>query len=326
MSRLLGQDVSNTVFEPYYEGFKGIVKNVSTPRVTKYVVKGLYRVIDEKRINVYELPVGTWTTTYKAYLETLISNKLDKKESQIVKYVDMSTDQHIDITITFNVGVIDRLETEQSENGINGIEMLLKLHTTVTSNNMHMFDQDDKLILFYTVNDIMNAFFKTRYKLYHERKKHTIAKYEKHLIVLTCKSNYIQEILNGTIDLRNVPKNDILKILHDKGYKTVDEDSEYSYLLNLHMKSVSKESVCKLKKDKLNTECELNEIVNNTVEQVWINDLKLLQSNYKLYKLKRENSIIDNHVKKRNIGKSIETNKPKKLKHQIPIHLKPTMC
>ena len=313
VNRLLGNDVSKTVLDPYYEGFKGIIKNISTTRITKYLLKGLYRVLDEKRINVYELPVGTWTTNYKAYLETLISNISGKPESQIVKYVDRSTDQHIDITIAFNPGVIDRLENEQTEHGINGIEMLLKLYTTVTSNNMHMFNTNGKLILLNTVHDILNTFFETRYKLYYERKKHMIAEYAKHLVLLQSKSNYIQEILNGTIDLRNVPKTDILKTLNNKGYKTFDNDLEYSYLLNMHMQSLSKEAVCKLKRDELNTEAELDNIKHKTIEQIWINDLKILKSKYGLYKLKRLHSQTEIQSKKR-ITKHVKTKKTKKLK------------
>lgn len=58
--------------EPFYKNFKGTIRRVGD---TKYLFKGCYTILDEKRIRITELPVGTWTEDYKKFLEHLIERR-----------------------------------------------------------------------------------------------------------------------------------------------------------------------------------------------------------------------------------------------------------
>jgi DNA topoisomerase-2 len=84
----------------------------------------------------------------------------------------MSKDTNVEFNITFAKGKLDELEAAKLEHGCNGVEKLLKLFTTNTTSNMHLFDADDKLKKYANVQDIIDDYYETRLKLYQTRKEY----------------------------------------------------------------------------------------------------------------------------------------------------------
>jgi DNA topoisomerase-2 len=107
---------------------------------------------------------------------------------------------------------------------------------------------------------------------------------EKELVLLSNKAKYIQENLNGTIDLRKKKKEQVIAMLEEKGYDKIENDEEYKYLVKMPMDSVTEENVEKLLKDKGNKETELETIKNTTVYQMWKSELDNLKDLYVEYK------------------------------------------
>jgi DNA topoisomerase-2 len=96
---------------------------------------------------------------------------------------------------------IDSLETTVDAGGINGIQKLLKLSTTTTTTNMHLFNADCKLCKYATVKDIIEDFCVVRMKTYQDRKNYMINNLER--LLKSCRTErFIQMNLDGTIDLR----------------------------------------------------------------------------------------------------------------------------
>jgi DNA topoisomerase-2 len=279
----LGND--NIEFVPYYEGFKGQISKISDD---KFLIKGLYEKIAVDKIKVTELPVGYWTEDFKELLEGLIEPGVDKegkKLSAIIKdYDDMSKDTNVDFTITFMKGKLEELETSKGDYGCNGLEKLLKLYTTNTTTNMHLFDANDTLHKYEKVSEIIDAYYEVRLKLYGTRKEYMIDALEKELVLLSNKAKYIQENLNGTIDLRKKKKEQVISMLEEKDYDKIENDEEYKYLVKMPMDSVTEENVEKLLKDKGNKETELETIKNTTVYQMWKTELDGLKDLYIEYK------------------------------------------
>jgi len=272
-------------FIPYYEGFKGHISKISDE---KFLIKGLYETVGVDKIKVTELPVGYWTEDFKELLESLIDPGVDKegkKIAAIIKdYDDMSKDTNVDFTITFMKGKLEELEASKSADyGCNGVEKLLKLYTTNTTTNMHLFDASDTLHKYEKVSEIIDAYYEVRLKLYETRKAYLIDALEKDLVLLSNKAKYIQENLDGTIDLRKKKKEQVVTILAEKGYAKIDDD-EYKYLIKMPMDSVTEENVDKLLKDKSTKETELNIIKNTTVHKMWKSELDVLKEQYVEYK------------------------------------------
>jgi DNA topoisomerase-2 len=272
-------------FIPYYEGFKGHISKISDE---KFLIKGVYETLAVDKIKVTELPVGYWTEDFKELLESLIEPGVDKegkKLSALIKdYDDMSKDTNVDFTITFMKGKLEELEASKSADyGCNGVEKLLKLYTTNTTTNMHLFDASDTLHKYEKVSEIIDAYYEVRLKLYETRKAYLIDALEKDLVLLYNKAKYIQENLDGTIDLRKKKKEQVVIMLAEKGYAKIDDD-EYKYLIKMPMDSVTEENVDKLLKDKSTKEIELNVIKNTTVHKMWKSELDVLKEQYVEYK------------------------------------------
>lgn len=281
----LSLEENNLEFIPYYDGFKGQITKISDE---KYLIKGLYEKTGNDTIRVTELPVGFWTEDFKELLEKLIEpgqDKEGKKITSVVKdYDDMSKDTNVDFTITFAKGKLEELEQSKGDYACNGLEKLLKLYTTNTTTNMHLFDADDKLQKYEKVSDIIDSYYDVRLKLYQTRKDYLIDALEKELVLLSNKAKYIKENLEGTIDLRKKKKEQVLEMLESKGYDIIDDDSDYKYLTKMPMDSVTEENVEKLLTEKGNKEQELNVIKSTSINKMWNTELDNLSEQYLEYK------------------------------------------
>ena len=275
-------------FMPYYEGFKGQVSKITDG---KFLLKGVYEKLAADKIRVTELPVGYWTEDFKELLEELIEptpGKDGKKIPAAIKdYDDMSKDTNVDFTITFAKGKLEELELGKADYGCNGVEKLLKLYTTNSTSNMHLFDADDTLHKYEKVSDIIDAYYEVRLQLYQTRKDYMIDALERELILLSNKAKYIQENLDGTIDLRKKKKDQVVAMLEEKGYDKIDGDEEYKYLVKMPMDSVTEENVDRLLKEKGNKESELEIIKKTTINKMWLSELEALKDNYLEYKEER---------------------------------------
>jgi DNA topoisomerase-2 len=267
----------------------------------------MYEKLADDKIKVTELPVGYWTEDFKELIEHLIEPGIDKdgkKIPGIIKdYQDMSKDTNIDFTITFMKGKLEELQNSKGEYGCNGIEKILKLYTTNTTTNMHLFDADDTLQKYNKITDIIDSYYETRLKMYKTRKEYIINSLEKELIILSNKAKYIKENLDGSIDLRKKKKEQVVEMLKDKNYDKIEGDEDYKYLVKMPMDSVTEENIDKLLKDKKNKETELEKIKNMTINKMWLNELNNLKEIYIEYKDERE-KLMNGEEKKKNQSKN----------------------
>lgn len=287
--------------EPFYKNFKGTIRRVSD---TRYLFKGCYTILDDKKIRITELPIGTWTDDYKSFLENLIepqaSGGKDKdgaaNSAPIVKeYNDMSTDTHVDITVTMAANIIKTYSEKATEFECNMLEKVLGLYTTQSTTNMNLFDSKEKLIKYSSAEEIVDSYSITRLEFYVKRKDALIAALRKELMVLSNRARYITELLEDTIDLRRKTNKQLVDLLKERKYDSMDASKDakdadepsgqqgqqgYKYLLKLPMDSVSEENVHKLLNEKENKEKELSELSSKTVEEMWVKDLEELEVEY----------------------------------------------
>ena len=273
-------DLKTTLIEPYYRGFKGKIYSVDDNR-KKYIIKGLYEIISKDKIKITELPIGTWTQDYKEFLESLINdNKVSKdaktktkaKDDYIKDFIDMSTDINIEFEVTFYPGILSTLLNEKHENGIEGIEKYLKLYTSQSTTNMHLFNSKEQLKKYETIYEIIDEYYEVRYEFYKKRKDYLISKLDNELKFLSAKAQFIQYNLDDKIDLRKKSKTQINEIMESFKFE-LGEDKSYNYLIKMPMDSVSKENVEKLMKEHGEKEAQLNEVKSNSVEQMWLKEL-----------------------------------------------------
>jgi DNA topoisomerase-2 len=297
--KLAGEDTSHIRFVPYYEGFTGTIAQVSE---TKYLFRGKYVRVGADKIRITELPVGHWTQDFKELLEELTDSTVDKTGKKIAPairdYDDMSKDTTVDMTVSFPKDRLDELEAHVGDNGVNGVEKLLKLCSTSSTTNMHLFNDQDMLKKYATVSEIIDDYYETRLELYSVRKLHLISVLERELCVLSNKARYIQELLDDTIDLRRKTKVQVIEMLTAKQYAIIEEtDTEYKYLTKMSMDSVTDENVAKMWSDRNKKADELELVKIKSTVVMWEEELLELEVEYGRYRNEREKSCADPKTK-----------------------------
>jgi DNA topoisomerase-2 len=316
-NKLQGNE-NNIEFIPYYDGFNGQIVKKSN---TKFIFKGIYEKINENTIRVTELPIGMWTYDFMSHLETLSNPSKDKNENIIPAVIkenphNNSTDITVDVTITFrDNSKIQELESTILENGCNGLEKLLKLYNTQSTENMNLYDRDKKLKAYNSVEEIIDDYYEVRLNCYDERKKYLIQIIEHQLMILNNKVNYINECLNDTIDLRKKTKQQIRDLLNEKGYNVIDNDADFKYLVHMHMDSVSDENVEKLLNERNDKLIQLDNIKNTTLQDMWLQELENLENEYNLYKIERQ--LRQNGEDKKNDEEDNSKRKKKSVKKSV---------
>jgi DNA topoisomerase-2 len=279
-------------FVPYYEGFTGTITTINEK---KFLIKGRYEKLGGDKIRVTELPVGVWTDSFKEHLENLIEPPTDSQGKKVAgvatvkDYDDMSKDTTVDFTIQFHKGKIEELEAQKTEQeGCNGLEKLLKLYTTKSTTNMHLFDAEDKLKKYDTVNQIIDDYFETRYNMYDVRKKYRVNELEKEVVLISNKARFIQENIDGVVDLRKKSKETVVALLKSRGYDMIGEDNDYQYLRKMPMDSVTEENMKSLFEERDKKQYELEMAKKKTSVETWNEELDKLRAEYMVYKSERD--------------------------------------
>jgi DNA topoisomerase-2 len=287
---------------PYYYGFKGTIEKVEQ---NKYLISGCYDIVKDDVIRVTELPIGMWTQDFKDHLETLMetTDKKGKKKTPLVKdYNDMSTDTLVDFMVTFQSGMLNKMLSKNSNAyGTNDLENKLKLITTKSTSNLHLFDSEQRMRKFDKVEDIVEDYFPVRLQYYKKRKDNMIAKMQREVMVLHNKARFIEEQCEDKLDLRRKKKNEVNELLTQRGYDKIDGDEDYKYLVSMPMSSVLEENIIKLRKERDAKMKELEVLKNTSIEAMWNRELEVLKKQYELMIERRRQRQSGEGPKKRKI-------------------------
>jgi DNA topoisomerase-2 len=287
-SKLNNTEYVGGEFIPYYEGFRGTIRKIAE---NKYLVKGLYEKIGEDKIRITELPVGTWTMPYITFLEGLLDGGVDKAGKKIppsIKdFTSLCTEVSIDITVVFPKGKLAELEQSvDATTGVNDLEKMMKLTTSLSTTNMHMFNHEFKLHKYANVGEIIDDFYGVRLDIYGKRKAALIKDMQKKLMKLSNRARYILETLEGVVDLRRKNAQQVSELMESRKFDKLEGD--YKYLIKMPMDSVTQENVQNILKEKEETEKELSILTATTLEKMWLSELDEFEREYGVYKKRRE--------------------------------------
>ena len=287
-SRLTSGGSSSSIeFIPFYEGFKGTVTKISDQ---KYLIRGSYEKIGEDSVRITELPVGTWTMPYITFLEGLMDGGIDKSGKKIPPSIrdfsSLCTEVLVNITVHFPKGKLQELENSVDSTEINGIEKVLKLTTTVSTTNIHMFNKDFKLHKYNSIEEIIDEFYDIRLERYQKRKDYLIKNMRALLKKLSNRAKYILAVLDGSVDLRKKTTIQVTELLESRGFDKIEND--YKYLIKMPMDSVTNENVRSILQEKEDTEKELEILIETKIEQIWLKELASFETEYTKYKQIRE--------------------------------------
>lgn len=299
-NKLQNQSELNATFDfvPYYEGFMGTISKLEKDS-KRFLFKGVYEIVNNTTIRVTELPIGYWTENFKELLEELSSssNSDGKKIVPLIKsYVDNCTDTKVDVTIIFTAS-ISSLENSPGDYGCNGLEKLLKLYNTDSNTNMNAFDENDKLVKYETIAELIDDYYEVRLQCYAARKQNQIRELERAILVASNKAGFITQVLNNVLELRNKTNEEIDDMLTANSFDKID--GEFAYLVKMPMNSVSKQNYAQLLAQKASYETQLDKLHKTSLEEIWLSELTALEEEYDIYVETRRQRQLGLIVKKR---------------------------
>jgi DNA topoisomerase-2 len=260
--KLMMNDKPLKELKPYFHGFKGKISQEDKT----FSITGNYEVSNGDLI-IDELPVGSWTSVYKEFL-----NDLEEKK-EIIKFTNENTDEEVYFKITLDGKKVDDLSDKE-------LVQKFKLIKKISITNMHLYDKDDRIKKYGSVNDILKEFYGIRLNAYTIRKNYYLDKYKKELDALKWKMKFIEEVLDEKIVVYRKKRDDIIAQLVKKKYPILDNDSKYDYLLSLPIHSFTYEKIEELKEKILNKEEEIHNLDSKDEKELWEEELNELKEAY----------------------------------------------
>ncbi|XP_068610428.1 DNA topoisomerase 2-alpha [Brachionichthys hirsutus] len=292
---------------PNYKGFKGTIEQVMD---NQFMNSGEVAIIDSTTIEISELPVKSWTQTYKENVLEPMLNGTEKVPALLTDFKEY----HTDSTVRFTVKMT---EEKLREAEAAGLHKVFKLQSPLTCNSMVLFDHVGSLKKYESVQDILKDFFELRMKYYVLRKDWLVGMLGAEGCKLTNQARFILEKIQGTLVIENKPKKELIRMLQQMGYDSdpvkawnqaqekvdTEEDEEeedaekadasgpdYNYLLNMPMWYLSKEKkeeLCKQRDAKLT---ELNALKKKSPSDLWKEDLAAFSEELEIVEAKEKES------------------------------------
>lgn len=217
--------------KPWYRNFTGTVERIDKER---FLIKAKYTIAGDV-LTIHDLPIGTWTTAYKKFLNNIITGTAPTKSKDPAKVKKTTTsggkkakanNVNVDKKINAvrsskkNDGLLKeciKTYTEECTDVIINIKItfnagkldflvkkglldsLLKLVKPIKLTNMCAFDPNGKIKRYKTYTGILKDYADTRLDLYQKRKDYLLGKWRNDMDILEWKLKYILDVINQKI-------------------------------------------------------------------------------------------------------------------------------
>ncbi|KAK6016639.1 DNA gyrase/topoisomerase IV, A subunit [Ostertagia ostertagi] len=261
---------------PWFKHFRGTIEQLDSSR---YVCSGEVAVLSDDTIEITELPIKTWTQTYKeTVLEPMLESN-DKKPAMISDFKEYHTDVTVRFVVKLPHGKLRELEAE-------GLHKVFKLQTVLNTTSMETEIYRKKSIYGGHVTGAVQSaeqpgslhFGKIKGEIVMENKK---------------KQNIVEQLIKKGFDPDPVKKWKELqkkKELEESGEYDMEEEeeeneesgqdkdldtklSDYDYLVGMALIKLSEEEKNKLLKESDDKMKELRDLESKSWADLWNADL-----------------------------------------------------
>lgn len=194
---------------PWYRGWEGEIEP-SGPG--KYKVKGRIEQIDDKTLEITEIPVKTWTNNVKEFLLDGINN--EKKA-----WIKDMEEQH-----TANIRFIVKLtDAEMAKSLQVGLLERFKLVSSLSMSNMVAFDSLGRIKRYSDPNEILRDFYYVRLEYYQKRKDYYSDDLQSQLIKLSEQARFIKLIIDKELSVSNKKRAALVELLESHKFAKFDK-------------------------------------------------------------------------------------------------------
>lgn len=220
--RCLRNMIAGTVPEvlmPFYRNFRGEV--LACARAL-FVTIGRVAIIEREKIEISELPIGTYTMSYKENVLEHLRRGSETMKPVITGYEEYQTDTTVRFVVSFVPGEFHKLQIET-----NGFHRVFQLYGVIKTDNMYAFDSKNTLRKYELAHDILQEFYALRLEYYVKRKKYLEEKLTAEATKLQNQVKFVVAKSDNKLVVENKTRKAVLDELLVQGYQP-DPDEKWS--------------------------------------------------------------------------------------------------
>ena len=295
--------------DPWWFGFKGVVQRQDDQT---WITKGIYAFDDDKKtVTITELPAGTWTKDYKAFLDVLYDAEEKKSKAAKAEAKKAETgsttsakgevepcglkgfdDLYNDVDVRFVLYFTEEGYDALKEN-VEKFEKQFKLTSSWKTTNMTCFDTDFNIVKYKTIGDVMETFVQKRLPMYEARRVMMMENLEKQMRELDAKRRFLQALLDERLVLSRRSDEDIVAQLKAceipalSNMDLPDAYDSYDFVLRMRMDRVKQSAVVELDGQIAEKGAEIAQLQGETGSSMWLADLEEFRLAWVLYSQER---------------------------------------
>jgi DNA topoisomerase-2 len=278
---------------PWYNGFKGKIEKNDKD---KFVSRGIYTKTTSTKIDITELPVGTWTQNFKELLEEYL-----EKSQDIKNYESHYTETDIRFTLQFANSSICDAYTNIEDNGYSKLENELKLVSSknLSTSNMYLFNSKCQIHKYDSALDIIRDFYNIRLSYYQKRKDKILESLLYSIELLNNKIRFIREVVSENLKVHKMKKIDLEDLLKTDKYML--HNDSYDYLFRIPIYNLTIDKVTDLEQEKAKADEEIDRVKSLDIKTMWIQELDqfVLAYNKSLLVVEKKTTVKKTVVKKK---------------------------
>jgi DNA topoisomerase-2 len=295
--------------DPWWFGFKGTTRRVDE---MTWATRGIYTFDEEKKtVTVTELPAGTWTKDYKAFLDSLleVEEKKSKEAKKEAKKSDTASttsakgdvepcglkgfdDLYNDVDVRFVLYFTEEGYDSLKDN-VEKFEKQFKLTSSWKTTNMTCFDTEFNIVKYKTIGDILEAFVEKRLPMYEARRMKMLEVLGAQMRELDAKRRFIQAIIDDRLVLQKKSDEEIVAGLKAcdipalSNLEKPDEYDSYDFVLRMRMDRVKQSAVVELDGQWEEKRMEKERFEAETGSSLWLADLEAFRLAWVQYSAER---------------------------------------
>ena len=287
-SMLKGEDLEYEELVPWYMGFEGTIERGPDG---KFVSRGSFKKLSNTKVEVTELPVGTWTEDFKILLEEMTEKDLKQYESHY-------TDKKVSFILQFPTPEVLDTYLAIESNGYTKLENEYKLVSAknLGTTNMYLYNHKGQITKYDTTLDIILEFYEVRLQYYIKRKNFIVQQLEKDMELLRNKVCFIKEVVSEKLKVSSMTKLQLELYLETNNYKKDDET--YDYLLRIPIYNLTSDKVMELENEFRKLHTTLENVKNKKEQDMWMEELNLVEKEYIKFRDEICTNVNDEHISK----------------------------
>lgn len=305
------QDLNTQQLVPWWFGFQGPVYGAADGKT--WTTKGLYTFEDDDAavIRIRELPVGTWTKDYKAFLDDMLVAQEDaakaynaaaKKGGKNDKGKDIPKPQvwlksyeeaYNDIDACF-ILYMDHDAYHEARAYSAEFESRFKLISSFKTSNMVAFNTHGIIHRYNGVGEVLEDFYNERHSVYARRKAYQLNELERVRVELEARLTFVRAVVEKRLVIADAEDEQLLEGLLSLGVPALSAQDDprdlkgYDYLLRMRVDRLKAASIAELQQEVAKSREAYDTLISMTVEQLWLHELEDFERAWKEYESRRK--------------------------------------